>query len=91
MNTAPMFSSHLIPVNPNIDRPICSAWKTMNQRTRWSKPKSVAVTRLSAPAPTQLWKPYQTSAGTERTSPGILVPANPNELRTWTTKGIPYL
>ena len=37
----------------------------------------VSDTRFSAPAPIQLWNPYQTMAGTDRTSAGRRVPEKP--------------
>ena len=86
-----MFSSHLIPWKPSTDSAICASWNTMKNSTRLSKPNIVAETAFSAPAPTQLWKPYQTMAGTARTSPGNRVPEKPNALRACTMNGMPYL
>ena len=51
----------------------------------------LADTTLIAAAPIQLWNPYQTMAGTARTSPGKRVPEKPKALRAWTINGMPYL
>ena len=57
----------------------------------FSYPNIVADTRLSAPAPIQLWNPNQTMAGTDRTMAGMRVPAKPKADRACTMNGMPYL
>ncbi len=89
MNTQEIFSSHLIPSNPLIASATCRRVNNAYTTGRLLTPNRMFIQLLMAPAPTQLWNPNHTIAGSPLKTPGILTPVVPKLLLNCTVNGIP--
>src|SRR5918997_2608527 len=89
-------SNHLTPSMPVRMITTCITQKTMKAMKVWPgtlpQPPQAAVTRASRAAPpSQVWMPNQPQATRALAMAAKLAPLTPNEARTKTGKGMPYL